>query len=79
MQPRAHDAQAQARAQSSLYHCVGSEPCLLASAAWKKKNKTALLRPDSLGWEASVLPPSCTLTLRPIASPGPEKAASKDA
>lgn len=26
-----------------------------------------------------VLPPSCTPTLRPIASPGPEKAASKHA
>lgn len=54
MQPRAHDSQAQAQAQCSLYHCVGSEP-----ASWpqlpgkKKKKKTAVLRPDSLGWEAS--------------------------
>ena len=76
---RAHNSQAQS--QRSLYHCVGSEPCFLASAAWKKKkNRTPevrLLRVGGIGKE--VPPPSCTPSLRPTASAGPEKAASKDA
>ena len=46
----------------------------------KKKNRTPevrLLRVGGIGKE--VLPPSCTPSLRPTASPGPEKVASKDA
>ena len=82
MQPRAHDSQAQAQAQCSLYRCVGSEPASWPQLPGKKKKKNStpkarLLGMGGIGME--VLPPSCTPTLRPIASPGPEKATSKDA
>lgn len=39
MQPRAHDSQAQAQAQCSLYHCVGSEPASWPQLPGKKKKK----------------------------------------